>query len=243
MMINSAIFKISGQILDNSKNLINTVAQLTQLYEDHIIEKILIIPGGGSLANFVREIYSEFKINDELAHWIAIYSMNYNGKMLKIKFPHLEIVENFDTFKKKKRMFSILLPYKEFKRTDPLPHSWNVTSDSIALHCAYKLGLEDCFLIKAVDGILDENNHLINELTTSAFKILKSEGSLAKIYNNAPILKQQTKPVDSYLIELIDSYKVNSIILNGVSTDLRIISYFTSSYEERKIFTKIIFKK
>jgi len=242
-MTNSAIFKISGQILDNSKNLINTLAQLTQLYEDHIIEKILIIPGGGSLANFVREIYNEFKINDELAHWIAIYSMNFNGKMLKNKFPELESVENFDTFKEEKRNFSIFLPYKEFKRTDPLPHSWNVTSDSIALYCAYKLGLKECFLIKAVDGILDENYCVINQLTTSEFKILKSEDGLAKIKNNTPILKEQTKPVDNYLTELIDAYKVNSIILNGVSTDLRIINYFTSTNEESKIFTKIIFEK
>ncbi|MFX0058588.1 MAG: hypothetical protein ACFE85_11250 [Candidatus Hodarchaeota archaeon] len=243
MTIDSAIFKISGQILDNSKNLINTLAQLTQLYEDHIIEKILIIPGGGSLANFVREIYSEFKINDELAHWIAIYSMNYNGKTLKVKFPHLEIIENFNNFKKVKRIFSIFLPYKEFKREDPLPHSWNVTSDSIALYCAYKLGLDECFLIKAVDGILDKNNRVVNELTTPEFKMLKNKGGLAKIYNNSSIMKEQTRPVDSYLTELIDSYRINSIILNGVSTDLRILTYFTSTNKQSKIFTRIIFEK
>lgn len=243
MMIDSAIFKISGQILDNSKNLINTLAQLTQLYEDHVIEKILIILGGGSLANFVREIYSEFKINDELAHWIAIYSMNYNGKILKKKFPHLGIIENLNNFKKEKRIFSVFFPYKEFKRTDPLPHNWNVTSDSIALFCAYKLGLEECFLIKAVDGILDKNDCVVKQLTTSEFRMLKNEGGLAKIYDNSPKLKEQTKPVDSYLTEFIDSYKVNSIILNGVSTDLRIITYFTSTNEESKIFSRIIFEK
>ena len=58
MVIQSAIFKIGGKILGNSKNLINTIAQFTQLFEDNIINKIILIPGGGLLANFVRTIYS-----------------------------------------------------------------------------------------------------------------------------------------------------------------------------------------
>ena len=101
-----AIFKIGGKILDNSKHLINTIAQLTQLYEDKTIQKIILIPGGGTLANFVRNLYLEFKIDDELAHWIAIYSMNFNGLELQRKFPHLAITENFEHLKNEKRIFN-----------------------------------------------------------------------------------------------------------------------------------------
>ena len=63
MVTKVAIFKIGGKILDNSKYLINTIAQLTQLYEDNLIQKIILIPGGGAIANFVRNAYLEFKIN------------------------------------------------------------------------------------------------------------------------------------------------------------------------------------
>jgi len=242
MVIKAAIFKIGGKILDNSKHLINTIAQLTQLYEDNIIQKIIIIPGGGTIANFVRNIYLEFKINDDLAHWIAIYSMNFNGLELKRKFPHLESVENFEHLKSEKRIFSIFLPYKYLRLIDPLPHSWDVTSDSITLYCTYKLGVNECFLIKGVDGVLDKNSNVIKELTTKKFLKLKKEDDLAKTKANLSDIKEQSKPIDAYLTKLIDLYKVNLIILNGVSPNLRILNYFSKIDQRNKIYSKINFE-
>jgi len=237
-----AIFKIGGKILDNSKHLINTIAQLTQLYEDSVIKKIIIIPGGGTLANFVRKIYLEFKINDELAHWIAIYSMNYNGLELKRKFAHLEIFEDFEHLRNEKRIFSIFLPYKYLRLVDPLPHSWDVTSDSITLYYAYCLGLNECFLIKDIDGILDKNNHIIKELSTIELKKFKKEGNLARYNSISSDLKTQSKPIDPYLTILIEQYKINATILNGVSENLKIFNYFTTSNKENKVFTRISFE-
>jgi len=237
-----AIFKIGGKILDNSKHLINTIAQLTQLYEDTIIQKVILIPGGGILANFVRNLYLEFKIDDELAHWIAIYSMNFNGLELQRKFPHLEIVEDFEYLKNEKRIFSIFLPYQYLRLIDPLPHSWDVTSDSITLYCAYKLGVNECFLIKDVDGILDKNSNVIKELTTKKFIKLKKEENLAKTNANSSDIKEQSKPLDAYLTKLIDLHKVNLIILNGVSPNLRILKYFSKTNQRKKVYSKIKFE-
>jgi aspartokinase-like uncharacterized kinase len=237
------IFKISGQILDNSKDLIHTIAQLTQLYEDNILQKILLIPGGGVLANFVREIYKEFNIGDDLAHWISIYSMNYNGNILRKKFPHIEIIEDLDLIKKKKRLFSIFLPYKELRKTDQLPHTWDLTSDSIAIYFANKLKLKECFLIKTVDGIIDKNNSIIQELNTRDYYKLKKEGGLAEFNEESLYLKEQTKPIDRYLTQFIDSYKIDIILLNGVCPNLRILNYFTSSNEGDKIFTRFTSKR
>ena len=237
-----AIFKIGGKILDNSKHLINTIAQLTQLYEDKTIQKIILIPGGGTLANFVRNLYLEFKIDDELAHWIAIYSMNFNGLELQRKFPHLAITENFEHLKNEKRIFSIFLPYKYLRLIDPLPHSWDVTSDSITLYCAFKLGVNECFLIKDVDGVLDKNRSVIKELTTKKFIKLKKEENLAKTFANSSDIKEQSKPIDAYLTKLIDIHKVNLIILNGVSPNLRILKYFSNTDQRNKIYSKISFE-
>ncbi|MFW9946130.1 MAG: hypothetical protein ACFFDX_04805 [Candidatus Odinarchaeota archaeon] len=242
MVIKAAIFKISGKILDNSKHLINTIAQLTQLYEDNILQKIILIPGGGTLANFVRNLYLEFKIDDELAHWIAIYSMNFNGLELQLKFPHLEIIEDFEFLKNEKRIFSIFLPYKYLRLIDPLPHSWDVTSDSISLYCAHKLGLNECFLIKDVDGVLDINNNVIRDLTTKKFIKLKKEGDLAKTNAYSSDIKEQSKPIDAYLTKLIDLHKVSLIILNGVSPNLRILKYFSKTDQNNKIYSKINFE-
>jgi hypothetical protein len=46
----------------------------------------------------------------------------------------------------------ILLPYRAMRERDPLPHNWEVTSDTIAAWAASELGL-GLLLIKSVDGI------------------------------------------------------------------------------------------
>jgi len=239
MVIQAAIFKIGGKILDNSKNLINTIAQLTQLFEDEIIKRIILISGGGVLANFVRSIYNEFRINDELAHWIAIYSMNYNGIELKRKFPHLMVSEKFTELEKIRKSFSIFLPYKFLEENDELPHTWDVTSDSIALYLAKKFGLKECFLIKDVDGIIDSNQTVINEISTYKFRQYKCEGKFKEINSKELDIKIGTRPVDPYLLTLIDKYKIPCIILNGANQNPRIFKYFTLTDKKDKVFTKL----
>jgi len=239
MSINSAIFKIGGTILDNSKNLINTIAQLTQLFEDGIIQKIVLVPGGGLLVDFVRHLYEKFHFNDDIAHWIAIYAMDYNGKELKRKFPHLQINNNHKNAKKEKRFISVFLPYNYLKEKDELPHSWDVTSDSIALYLAKTLSMNECFLIKEIQGIYDYNQNIIKEISTKEFKQLKLEGKLKEMNSTDSELKLKTKPIDPYLLTLIDRYKIPCIILNGVSPSSDIFNYFTSTNLKEKIFTKL----
>ncbi|HJJ71419.1 MAG TPA: uridylate kinase, partial [Methanocorpusculum sp.] len=46
---------------------------------------------------------------------------------------------------------SILLPEKVLRSADPLPHSWDVTSDSLALWVAGELGVP-LLLVKSREG-------------------------------------------------------------------------------------------
>ena len=239
MVIKSAIFKIGGKILDNSKNLINTIAQFTQLFEDGVIKKIILIPGGGLLANFVRNIYREFKINDELAHWMAIYSMDYNGIELKRKFSHLQIYEDYEKLEKESKALSIFLPYKYLKSKNELPHTWDVTSDSITLYLAKKFGVPECFLIKDVEGIIDSNQNIIKEMSTVEFRQFTQEGKFKETYSTDLELKAKTRPVDPYLLTLVDNYKIPCIVLNGANPEPRIFNYFIYPNPRDKIFTKL----
>ncbi len=239
MVIPSAIFKIGGKILDTSKNLINTIAQFTQLFEDEIIKKIILVPGGGTIANFVRNLYREFQLSDNLAHWIAIYSMDYNGLELKRKFPHLQIYKDYEKLQKESKLISIFLPYKYLKIKDELPHTWDVTSDSIALYLAIKFGLNECFLIKGVDGIYNSNQNLIKEISTVEFRQFKNEGKLRENNLVDLDLKAKTKPIDPYLLTLIDNYRIPCIILNGTHPSPRIFNYFKIPSIQDKVFTKL----
>jgi aspartokinase-like uncharacterized kinase len=46
----------------------------------------------------------------------------------------------------------VLLPYRPVRDADPLPHTWDVTSDTIAAWVAHRLGLP-LLMLKSVDGI------------------------------------------------------------------------------------------
>ena len=167
MKYNSAIFKIGGKILEDFGNLSTTISQLERLYKEDKIQKIILIPGGGSIANFIRNVYNELKFTEELAHWMGILSMNYNGIALSEKLPEVEIVENFECLNELDKVFCIFLPYQYLKANDKLPHSWEVTSDSITLFLAKEIGLNPCFLIKNVDGIFNDKNEIIKEFDSS----------------------------------------------------------------------------
>jgi aspartokinase-like uncharacterized kinase len=47
---------------------------------------------------------------------------------------------------------SIFLPYHFLRSNDVLPHSWSVTSDSIAAYLAWSFRVERLLLLKAVDA-------------------------------------------------------------------------------------------
>ena len=55
----------------------------------------------------------------------------------------------------------VLAPYRWLRDADPLPHSWDVTSDSIAAWCAHAVGAPQLVLIKpsgaSGDDVVDRN--------------------------------------------------------------------------------------
>jgi aspartokinase-like uncharacterized kinase len=240
MEYKEAVFKIGGKILENTNNIKSTFSQLTQLYEEKILQKIIIIPGGGTFANFVRRLDEDLQIGDDLAHWIAIYSMNYNGIILNRKYPDLKTIEKLKTFQNAKRMFCIFLPYSFLHEEDTLPHNWDVTSDSIALYVANKLKLSRCFLIKDIDGIFNIDKELIKSISTLKYNELKGTNQLDKIIEDNNNIKK-SKPIDSHLLKLIEKYKTPCYILNGRPNNQRIIEFFNTDIpDEKKIYTKII---
>lgn len=56
----------------------------------------------------------------------------------------------------------MLLPYRVLKKEDPLPHSWAVTSDSIAAWVAHRTGSE-LVKITDVDGVF-RSGQLLDEV-------------------------------------------------------------------------------
>lgn len=109
----------------------------------------LIIPGGGPFADTVRAVDAEHGIGDDAAHWAAILAMDQYALALAALIPGATIVHGPN--ESMSGALPILAPYQWLRATDPLPHSWDVTSDSIAAWVAHAVGARRLLLVKPVD--------------------------------------------------------------------------------------------
>jgi hypothetical protein len=105
---------------------------------------LLIVPGGGVFADAVRS--SASAADADAAHWMACAAMDQYGWMIAAE--GLTTSSRITAPKKT----AVLLPYCALRRHDPLPHSWDVTSDTIAAWVAKTAGC-DLLVLKSVDGI------------------------------------------------------------------------------------------
>jgi aspartokinase-like uncharacterized kinase len=125
---------------------------------------ILIVPGGGMFADTVRAADEKYSLSADAAHWMAILGMEQYACYLKDKSYAVAI----DSIVDLPQGVSILFPYRLLKTEDPLPHTWVVTSDTIAAWVAKQTG---AMFVKAtdVDGIFKEGK-LIREISATSFK-------------------------------------------------------------------------
>lgn len=170
------VIKIGGSLIKESPELINRLVKefgsgscevnsdklaSDELTFEKVSFSILIVPGGGIFADAVRRADEEFGLGDDAAHWMAILGMEQYAYYLQDKSNATATA----SIKELPCGVSILFPYRLLKEEDPLPHSWGVTSDTIAAWIAKQTG---SLFIKAtdVDGIFREGK-LIMEIFTS----------------------------------------------------------------------------
>jgi aspartokinase-like uncharacterized kinase len=106
------------------------------------------VPGGGPFADAVRRYDDRVGLRDETAHWMAILAMDQFGLALSELIPGA--VLRHDLVPARDGVVAVLLPFALLRERDPLPASWDVTSDSIAAWVAGAAGAERLVLVKAV---------------------------------------------------------------------------------------------
>ncbi|MCS7144509.1 MAG: uridylate kinase [Archaeoglobaceae archaeon] len=139
------IVKIGGSVADKLETVFDALRHA---------EDVKVIPGGWIFADKVREL----RLNDEISHWMAILAMNlYGYYMFEFgKDRGFELIEPADfSFFSRKGKF-IILPYRLLRNFDELPHSWDVTSDAIAVWIASKIGNNLVVKVTAMGGVLKD---------------------------------------------------------------------------------------
>jgi 5-(aminomethyl)-3-furanmethanol phosphate kinase len=153
---------------------------------------LLIVPGGGQFADAIRHVAA----NDDASHWMAIAAMEQFGWMLASK--GLPTMNRLAV----PQITSVLLPYLVMREADPLPHSWNVTSDTIAAWVAKTLGI-DLLILKSVSGIMVHN--------------------ILKEYLTGPV---ESDSVDPCFVPFVIKNKIPTHVING--THIHRIEQFLS---------------
>lgn len=126
--------------------------QLARLAHQH---RLLVVPGGGPFADAVRGCDRRYRLTDTVAHWMAVLAMDQYGYLLHDLIPHsqpLRDPKDAHAVASAGRI-PVLLPFDLLYRTDPLPHGWAVTSDTISAWIAESVGAPRLVLLKDVDGL------------------------------------------------------------------------------------------
>jgi 5-(aminomethyl)-3-furanmethanol phosphate kinase len=167
------VVKIGGSLMDHLDPILESLHRSGR--------SLLIVPGGGRFSGLVRDT----NISGDAAHWMAIAAMEQMGWFIASKGVRSV------SFLRIPFQVEVLLPYTLLRNADPLPHSWDVTSDTIAAWIASRLSLP-LILIKSVDGI-------------------RSGGILQHtVTENLP-----TEDVDPCFIRYVIASRVKTIVING----------------------------
>ena len=119
---------------------------------------LLIVPGGGSFADQVRLAQRDLGFSDDAAHWMAVLAMNQVAHLIVDRLDGAMLIDRPEqvALAHDAGQIPVLAPYEWMRAADALPHSWDVTSDSIAAFIADALGASDLLLLKPVEGTVEE---------------------------------------------------------------------------------------
>ncbi|MFW9800229.1 MAG: hypothetical protein ACFFD9_07330 [Candidatus Thorarchaeota archaeon] len=162
------VIKVGGSMATQPEHLKVLMQTISSLCQEHMI---VVVPGGGPFAGQVRESQRKTGVSDSTAHWMAIKAMEQFGMLLSQHAPHLETFDGSDisTRMSEGRSF-ILQPYNLLKSKDELPHSWSVTSDSIAVWVAIQVEADSILLMKSTDELERSVSNKIDAIPSSIEK-------------------------------------------------------------------------
>jgi aspartokinase-like uncharacterized kinase len=146
-----AVVKIGGGLLPIADALGVVAATVAIAARRH---RIVVVPGGGPLADAVRALDAVLPLGDTAAHWMAVLAMDQFAHLLVTRLPGARLVESAAESRAALDAGSVpvLAPSRWLRAADPLPHSWSVTSDSVAAWVAGALGAARLVLVKPVAG-------------------------------------------------------------------------------------------
>jgi 5-(aminomethyl)-3-furanmethanol phosphate kinase len=147
------VVKLGGGVLADTARLDGALAAISEAART---TPLLVVPGGGPFADAVRDVDRRLRIADDAAHWMAILAMDQYAQLVAARLAGGVVVEDpaqlpgwpTSGVTRSPAPVPVLAPYRWLRAVDPLPHSWAVTSDSIAAWVAAQIGARKLVLVK-----------------------------------------------------------------------------------------------
>jgi len=148
------VLKVGGSLLD-WPGLPSSLARDLDLRQA-MGQRLLLLTGGGGAADFIRTLDRTFTLGDDASHRLAMRSLDLTAHILAALVPHLDVIDAVPGLEPlwAAGRIPILAPRgfleeDDLSSPDPLPHSWDVTSDTIAARVAVHLGADALCLLKS----------------------------------------------------------------------------------------------
>lgn len=148
------VVKIGGSLLAHPATLDRVMAAAAEAARRW---RVLIVPGGGPMADAVRQVDGALHLSPDASHWMAVKAMDQLAELLADRYAPAALVTDAHELRQTLRASNlpVLAPYQWLRDADALPHSWEVTSDSVAAWAAGELGARRLVLVKAPGAVGD----------------------------------------------------------------------------------------
>jgi aspartokinase-like uncharacterized kinase len=144
------VIKVGGGLLGIPGALREVCSAIGALGRQHAV---VVVPGGGPLADVVRDLDRTMGLSDDASHWMAILAMDQYAHLLAERIDGAALVEEpggiVATLGAGRVV--VLAPSRWLRAADPLPHSWDATSDSVAAFVAGALDARRLVLVKPAE--------------------------------------------------------------------------------------------
>ena len=145
------VVKVGGGLLADPRTFQDTLDEIGAMATRH---RTVIIPGGGPFADAVRDVDKRLQLSPTAAHWMAILGMDQYAHLIGDRLRQAQVVVDragvLEAFTH--GTLPVLAPSRWLVAADPLPHSWEVTSDSLAAWLAGELGASRLLLVKPANA-------------------------------------------------------------------------------------------
>jgi aspartokinase-like uncharacterized kinase len=188
------VIKIGGSLLDWPE----LPSAVTAWIEDQPPACNVLLAGGGRMVDEIRRLDAIHGLDEDTSHWLCIDVLRVTASLiagLLDDFPLVQSWRNLPSIVEDSRGESLIFnPYEFLHKHEPnlpgvkLPHTWEVTSDSIAARLSDALAADELVIFKATQEITEGMS--LEEMAARGI----IDSFLPRLRVNKPLIRFVTPP-------------------------------------------------